>query len=393
MTQGIRTAVFLIFAILGASFLSVLGALIYEYKETNWVDLATIYSQLFLFFPTFGILALCAFYFPACIFLDMYWNHVPYGRARVWIGGIALAVGSYAIAQPLLTGVPAIWQVKPAVLEADRGVPPACVEQQQSCARLPVLKAVSLVRDASQDRVGLGAFGRDCSVKDDPYLRPPDSFSEMRYCFASGTMASGAECCAAQASFREHMQSMYAPPENRALTGRVHAWVLPFIIFFLLVLFVIGLMLVIRRRSLDEFYARQLNRLERGVLVGAFAMLFWPLSNHAYIQSTTVLFGGSSRSLFVTLAPAFSLLFGLWALMLFFFFLRRYKQDVETVGKIGGVIISGIAFLRYEELVGYFERLAGSGADAWSFGFLGAVVLTAFLQLLIWRSYDREIRH
>jgi len=186
---------------------------------------------------------------------------------------------------------------------------------------------------------------------------------------------------------------MYAPPENRALTGHVHAWILPFIVFFLLVLFIIGVMLVIRRRSLDQFYGKYLNRLERGVLVGAFAMLFWPLSNHAYIQSSAVLFGGSSRSLFIQLAPAFSLLFGLWALMLLFFFLRRYKQDVETVGKIGGVIVSGIAFLRYEELVGYFEWLAGSGANALSLGFLGAILLTAFLQLVIWRSYDRELRH
>ena len=57
------------------------------------------------------------------------------------------------------------------------------------------------------------------------------------------------------------------------------------------------------------------------------------------------------------------------------------------------MIVSGIAFLRYEELVGYFERLAGSGADSLSLGFLGAILLTAFLQLIIWRSYDRELRH
>lgn len=393
MTQGIRTAVFLIFAILAASFLTVLGALIYEYREANWVGLATIYSQLFLFFPTFGILALCAFYFPACVFVDMYWNHVRYGRARIWIGGIALALGSFAIAQPLLIGVPAIWQVKPEVLKADRGAPPGCLEQQQSCLRVPVLDAVSLVREASQNRVGLGLFSRDCGAMTDPYLPPPESFQERRFCFANGRMATGEACCEAKSRFRTNMQELYAPPENRALTGKVHEWVLPFIIFFLLVLFVIGLMLVVRRRALDEFYGRQLNRLERGVLVGAFAMMFWPLSNHAYIQSTAVLFGGSSRSLFVLLAPGFSLLFGLWALMLLFFFLRRYKADIEMIGKIAGVIVSGIAFLRYEELVGYFERLAGSGADAWSLGFLGAILLTAFLQLVIWRTYDRELRH
>ena len=82
MSAGIRATVFVIFAILGLSFLAVLGALIYEFRDTEWRDLATIYGQLFLFFPTFGILALCAFFFPACVFLDMYWRHVTLGRAR-----------------------------------------------------------------------------------------------------------------------------------------------------------------------------------------------------------------------------------------------------------------------------------------------------------------------
>ncbi|RIA55165.1 hypothetical protein [Dichotomicrobium thermohalophilum] len=395
MSPGIRATVFIIFAILGTAFISVLGALTYEYPA-DWPSIATVYSQLFLFFPTFGILALCAFFFPACVFLDMYWNHITAGRMRVVVGGVALAVGSFFLAQMLLQGVPAVWQVKPEILKTDQGEPPGCAENQ-SCARLPVLEAMSLVRQVSQTRAGLGPFDRDCYWDKDAgepqYLPTPDSFKEERFCFATGRMAKGAACCQAQENLRNHMQAMYAPLENRALTGKVHEWVLPFIIFFLLVLFVIGLMLVIRRGSLDEFYGKYLNRLERGVLVGAFAMLFWPLSNHAYIQSSAVMFGGSSRSLFVMLAPGFSLLFGLWALMLLFFFLRRYKQDVEMVGKIGGVIVSGIAFLRYEELVGYFERLAGSGADSLSLGFLGAILLTAFLQLIIWRSYDRELRY
>lgn len=395
MTPGIRATVFIIFAILGAAFLSVLGALIHEYPE-DWPSIATVYSQLFLFFPTFGILALCAFFFPACVFLDMYWTHITAGPIRVVVGGVALAVGSFFLAQMLLQGVPAVWQVKPEILKADRGEPSGCAENQ-SCARLPVLQSMSLIREVSQTRTGLGPFNRDCYWDKDPdeprYLPTPDSFEEERFCFANGQMTTGAACCQAQERMRDHMRAMHAPLENRALTGQVHELALPFIIFFLLILFVIGLMLVIRRRALDEFYGKYLNRLERGVLVGAFAMLFWPLSNHAYIQSTAVIFGGSSRSLFVMLAPGFSLLFGLWALMLLFFFLRRYKADVEMVGKIGGVIVSGIAFLRYEELVGYFERLAGSGADSLSLGFLGAILLTAFLQLIVWRSYDRELRH
>jgi len=396
MSSGIRIAVFLIFSVLGIAFLSISGVFLYEFQGVNWTNIARIYSHLFLFFPTFGILALCAFYFPACVFLDMYWRHIRFGQARIIIGAIVLAAASYGIAVPLLSGIPAVWQIKPEVLKAEQG-DDAISAKPQFSELLPALEATSRVRTVSQVHIGLGPFGRDCSLVKGPgdqqYLPLPDEFTERRFCIPLDRRASGNECCKAQEKFGNYMYKLYEDPESRAVTGMVHEIVLVFIIFFLLVLFVIGLMLVIRRRSLDTHYGGSLNRLERGVLVGAFAMLFWPLSNHAFVQSYAALFGGSSKSLFVLLAPGFSLLFGLWALMLLFFFLRRYKADVEMVGKVAGVIVSGIAFLRYEELVGYFERLAGSGADSLSLGFLGAILLTAFLQLVIWRNYDRELRH
>ncbi len=408
MSRGIRATVFIIFLILGLSFVSVLGALVYEFRDIKWFDIATIYSQLFLFFPTFGILALCAFYFPACVFLDMYWHHINNGRAGVLLWTAVLAVGALAFAHQLQRGVPAIWQVSPEVLQADTGAPENCfTDNTTSCERLPVLESMSQVRTVSQSWLGLGPFDRDCSwakredQKNDntatdkhitEYLPVPDYFEEKRYCFSTGKLETGQACCVAQDRMRDHMRAMYNPAENRTITGLIHEIVLPFIVFFLLIVFFIGLMLVLRRRSLDQYYSAHLNRLERGVVVGAFAMLFWPLSNHAFLQSSEALFGGEmERSLFVLLTPVFSLLFGAWALMLLFFFLRRYEQDVEMVGKIAGVVVSGIAFLQYEELVGYFEWIAGSGANHVSLGFLGAVLLIAFLQLIIWRRYRKEL--
>lgn len=382
MSRASRAVVLTVFTILGLSFLAVFASLVYEYRDADWQSLAALYSQLFIFFPAFGIAALIAFYFPAVVFLDMYWNHVPMGRTRLIIGWIGLALLSFLLAQQLLQGVPAIWQIKPEVLKADQGEPAGCAKGQQTCVRLPILKAVSLVREESKKRFGMAAFGRDCSP--DTLLPPPETFSERRFCFASGQMATGEECCRAQTNFGKAIERLYERVDNRALTGKVHEWVLPFLVFFLLVLFVIGAMLVVRREALDKYYPEQMSRIERGVLVGAFAMMFWPLSNHAYIQSSAVLFGNWSRSLFISLAPGFSILFGAWTLMLLFFFFRRYEQDMEVVGKITGVVASAIAILQYKELIGYFERFAGSGAGPISLGIIGVVLVAAILHLCFW---------
>jgi hypothetical protein len=388
MSPIIHTIVAVVFGILAIAFLAVFGALVIEFSDAGWQAIATLYGQLFVFFPTFGLLALVAFYYPACVFLDMYWNHVAFGRLRVIAGTMVLVLGSWFLAQTLLSGVPAIWQVTPTVLKADRGEPAGCDPSQQSCLRAPVLDAGASVRIASQQRSGLSEFSRTCNP--DRLLPPPPTLTEQRYCFASGSMMTAAQCCQAQSQFRATMERLHAIPENRALTGKVHAWVLPFIAFFLFTLFIIGAMLVVRREALAKYYPRYMRRIERGVLIGAFAMLFWPLSNHAYIQTSSVIYGGGDRSLFIMLAPGFSILFGAWALMLLFFFFRRYKEDVEVVGKITGVIVSAIAFTRYDELIGYFERFAGAGAGPISLGMIGAVIVIALLQLLIWNTSDSE---
>ena len=388
MSATIHIFVAVVFGILALAFLAVFGALVHEFGDAGWQAIATLYGQLFIFFPTFGLLALVAFYYPACAFLDMYWNHVALGRLRVIVGAIVLVLVSWFLAQTLLQGVPAVWQVKPEVLKADRGTPAGCDPRQQTCLRAPVLDAVASVRRASQERAGLSEFSRTCQP--DALLPPPETLTQLRFCFASGAMMTAAQCCEAQAQFRATMERIHAQEENRALTGKVHAWVLPFIVFFLFMLFIIGAMLVVRRVALARFYPQFMRRIERGVLIGAFAMLFWPLSNHAYIQTSAAIYGGGDRSLFVMLAPGFSILFGAWALMLLFFFFRRYQEDVEVVGKITGVIVSAIAFTRYEELIGYFERFAGAGAGPISLGLMGAGIVIALMQLMIWNASDRE---
>ena len=142
----------------------------------------------------------------------------------------------------------------------------------------------------------------------------------------------------------------------------VHRYTLPVLVFFMLILLAIGGLLVIRRMAVDTFYGEWVIRLERGVILGALAMVIWPLANHAFVASSAVLYGAEARSTYVALAPFFSVLFGLWALMILFYFYRQAERDTESAGKAFGVIISVLTVLNYSEIVSYAERYIGAGA-------------------------------
>ena len=124
MSVQVRVFVGCVFTALGASFLVTTGVLIWEFWQTDWAAIASFYSHLFLFFPTFGIVTLCAFYTPACVFTDMYMRFVPYGLYRFAFGLVATVLLAIAGAN-MLTGSNerSIFEVEPARLKADAGVP------------------------------------------------------------------------------------------------------------------------------------------------------------------------------------------------------------------------------------------------------------------------------
>ncbi len=79
MKAGPRVFVFVVFLAMGLSFIATTGALMAEFWEDElWLDFLTSDSHLFLFFPTFAIISLVAFYLPSCAIVDLYWNHLPF---------------------------------------------------------------------------------------------------------------------------------------------------------------------------------------------------------------------------------------------------------------------------------------------------------------------------
>ncbi|MDX2288621.1 MAG: hypothetical protein NW217_07350 [Hyphomicrobiaceae bacterium] len=381
-----RLFVAAIFTVLGLSFIATTAALYYEFGHTlggaDWFAMATFYSHLFIFFPVFGLLALFAFYVPSSAFTDMYWRHVPYGRLRFVVGFVVLAAASVLLSQALTSGkLRSIWEVKPDALAKDEGDPVGCFAGKQSCARVPVLAALADVRARSQDRTGMAQFVRNCER--DPLVETPPNDLARRYCFITRTLVDAETCCAAQKRFGEAISAMYEVPGNGSLTARVHNVLLPLKIFFLLVVMVIGLLLAARRHGLSEHYASRIPQIERGVLIGAFSMLFMPVMNLAFLQSSGLLYGTNVDSFYRALSWPLLVAFAAWALLLLFFFFRDTDKDVETVGRIAGVIASALAISNYNTIIDYFARYAGAGATVMTLTVLALIALSAFLAILI----------
>lgn len=379
MSVGARVFVTAVFVVLGLSFLATTYTLYREYRETDWFSFATLYSHVFVFFPTFGILALCAFYIPASAFVDLYWRHVTLGKVRFLVGMVALAALSWLLSQKLMTGdLPALFWLKPATLEADRGNPEACDPKAGACRRVAVLDAVSRIRAESTVRFGLSKFVRNCRA--DPLMEEAPDQAAKRFCFASQSMQTAAACCQAKQQFTDDLRQLYRR-DGGSETMRVHGLLLPLKIFFLLTVFVLGVLLAAWRRTIDRYYPAYATRIERGIIIGALAMLIWPISNHAFLQSTSLVYTPSGEGFYKDISPVFSFMFGCWALMIVLFFFRQSQRDIESAGKIGGGIASAVAVLNYDRIVDFAERVIGAGADPVIVVGLIGVLSVAFLGL------------
>jgi hypothetical protein len=148
------------------------------------------------------------------------------------------------------------------------------------------------------------------------------------------------------------------------------------------ILVVIGGLLAVWRHKLDEYYADLVPEIERGIIIGAIAMLFWPLMDYAYQQTANALFGSSGMQL------RLSLVIAPWALLLLFYFLRHLGAYSAIAGQISGVVVAAVYVLRYESLNDWAVRLLGVGMDAWTMAVLVGIAVVGLLSLL-WRRRSR----
>ncbi len=392
MKVGPRVFVFIVFLALGLSFIATTGALVLEFSRDDlWLDFLTSDSHLFLFFPTFAIVALVAFYLPSCAIVDLYWHHLPWGRIRFAIGLLVLAAAAWAIAALILGGQnKSIWTVKPEVLFADAGEPANCLKSGSDCARLPVVQVVENLRDVSQSRQSLRPLVRNCQT--DPFIERAAQTGPKRYCIvttpfsASPALKTDQECCRAQQSFLAYVSGLQSnrresagplgplrlplryfevqPSEsNLSMTGLLHGLLLPLKVMFLLVLLAISILMTVHLRKIEQLYKPSLGRMETGLLIGTFATLFFPLMSQAFLQSVDAMVGDLGRGTFSNIVPILSFAFGVWTLLILLYFYRRSDKEAEIFAKIGGAAAGIVALVQYEAIVDFLVRTVGSGAD------------------------------
>lgn len=371
---GARVFVGALFLLLAAAFIASTALLVNEYKEAGWEAMAIAHSHLFVFYPVFGILALAAYYLPAVVFTDLYWRHIRFGRLRFLLGALVVGVLSVVVAR-LLDGEPrGLYEISPKALLADRGEPAGCGGEARPCRRAPLSKALEDLREGGQGRLGLSKFARSCVV--DPMLEEPEEMAKQRYCFAAGRKLTGAECCTAQKLLRaEASRLQVAQP---SLSGIYDQMIfLPLKVFFVLIVVLIAGLLALRRVELDKHYAELVPPIERGVIIGAFAMLFWPIMDYGYQQTANVLFGRLEG-----LQLRYSLVVVPWALLLLFYFLKRLGRRGEMIGQIAGVVTAAVAVLRYEDLNDWAVRLLGVGTSRWIVVALVVLAVAGFVALV-----------
>ena len=366
---GARIFVAIAFIVLGASFVASTALLIYEFRSLDWLTMVVAHAHLFLFFPVFGVLALVAFYLPSVVLTHLYWNHARYGRLRFIVGFFVAAGIAWLLAWSLDSEPRSIYEASLSALDRDK-------DKAAAEGRVAILDVLGDLRTKAQERFGLSSFGRSCAR--DNMLEPPEEMLKERYCFPAGKNLAGYACCEVQKAFGKAVLRLQQEEATRSLSGTWDARVfLPLKTFFILVVAVIAVMLAWWRNRIDEFHGNLVPSLERGVIIGGLAMLFWLAMDYGYQQTANVLFGRPQASPQLRL----SLVLVPWALLLLFYFLRRLGKQGELVGQISGVVFAGVAVARYEQLNDWIVRLVGIGAAPWMLAVLIAVASIGLVAL------------
>ena len=382
--RGAKIFVTSVFVVLGLSFIASTALFLQEFRDVDAVSLVLTHSHLFLFFPLFGILALAAFWFPSVIFTDMYWQgYVHHGRLRYSLGLVGVILIAAATTVSLQSGSPrGIWEIKPEALRADKGERVSCGKDNLQCSRAPMLETLSRLRDESTKRIGLSKFARVCDA--DILLEKPAGYDNARFCFPALTMLPAEACCAVQLKFKAALDTLYKDPSQHSDAGRLDTLFLFAKTFFIVVILVIGILLVMRRSIIANRYQHHAAAIERCLLVGAAALLVWPMMDYAYHQTALAMFGrmqdGPHLRLSLAIAP--------WFLLLLFYFLSRLGRKIERWGQVLSVGASGLALYRYDEANDIAVRFLGTGAPLWVVGVMAGSVV---LGLIVLRFPGREL--
>jgi hypothetical protein len=374
----------LVFAILGASFVASPVLLYLEFRDHGWGTLALTHSHLFLFFPTFGLLALLAFHLPSAVFVHLYWHTVPWGKVR-FIHGCVWAIGLAFFASYVLLGEYAtprhVWEIAPSTLAADQGEPVRCDEGRTTCRRVPVLDAIKNLRDSATTSVPLSKLGRACAAA--ILIEPSEDFGKERYCVPAGRKLTGAQCCDVQMATRAFVSQKFADRTPRSQLAHAEVILQGLKSFFIVVLMVIAILLLVWRVRIQRLYPDLARRIDWQVMIGACALLLWPIMDYAFQDAANALFGRFDDGIQLRL----SLVVGPWLAVILYYFLQRFHRRVEVLGQILGVAGGLLAFFARDELRDLATKMTGVGMPSWMFPIFAVALIVGFSAVLAPRRW------
>lgn len=369
---GSRIVVSVLFAALYAAFIAETALLIAEYSKLGLaMRLATLDAQTFVFFPIAGLLALIGFWRPTVMIVDALARNTVKGGRIVLVGVIAaLVVATWGFSMLLSDGhTRSVYEVSPVAIQTDTPEPLADID----ATRQPVANVLTSLKILALGPEGLMPYRARC---DQEWLQFSPAAMEEKFCVPAGDVLTVANCCKVKTAFRQHVNTLAEQsPSNLAA---VHRLVLPVKVFFLLLLFAVGILLVRYRKALSSVHGERLHDMSFGVAMGGLIMLCWPMLNAAYLETTTLLTGDGSTGAYAVMAPLVALCFGIWALLLIFFHLRSYPSQVEYAARLGGFVVAAIGVLRYEEITSFLISNLGIGG-----GIVAVVVFAVAVFALI----------
>lgn len=392
LSPAAHAFVLVVFTALGASFIASTVQLYLEFRMHDWKSLLAAHSHLFFFFPIFGLLALAAFYIPCVVFTDFYWRRASdereralgpgrWGPARFIFGTVVVSIVALWFTTQLSgEALRGVWEVSPAAMQDDRAteVPGCRDERGQACVRQPILATLQDLRAKAMDRRTITEFARPCSP--DPLLEEPATFNAIRYCFPARARMTAANCCLVQAEFARAVAAKHANVKLRSTTSRFEEAATFAKSFFIVVLVVVSALLVFWQDKIQHLYPGRLDAIERGIIVGSVAMLFWLLMDYGYQQTADVLFGRAKPGFPVRL----SVIVAFWSVLLIVYFLKSVGRTLFNVAQVSTIVASGVAVFQYEQIMNMSVSLLGIGARETNFVILLCIALLA-LQLVYGR--------
>jgi hypothetical protein len=150
-----------------------------------------------------------------------------------------------------------------------------------------------------------------------------------------------------------------------------------------LVSVIAGAMLVVAHRNrIDQYYAELVPKIERSIIIGAGALLFWPLTDAAANYSDPVINRDWNFEFRASMIVPF------WCLFLVFYLSRRLGRQGEMLWKVAGLVFLTAVIILYSDIASWVTRVFGAGMGPGTLATC-VVIAVAGMLLLLWRRAGR----